>query len=473
MRCTIFRRISQFCRQLFDDNKTVIAEPLQDVKSELSLGIIPRNAHSISRKDISENALKVLYRLHKSGFKAYLVGGGVRDLLLGSEPKDFDVVTNATPEEIKGLFRNSRLVGRRFRLAHIIFGRDVIEVATFRGHHRQGDDKISKVNAEGRLLRDNVYGSIDEDAERRDFTVNALYYDISDFSIHSYAGGKQDIENRVLRLIGDPQTRYREDPVRMIRAIRFATKLDMDIEENTLSSIKPLAPLLADIPPARMFEEVLKLFFHGKALANYRLMQEHDLFGALFPILNRATKDDPKGMAARMIKAVMESTDHRVSQDKPISPSFFYGALLWYPLQQKAQEIAHESGLSLYDAFFTAMGDILDEQCRTIGIPKRFTVPTRDIWQMQLRFERSQNPKAFKLMEHPKFRAAYDLLLLRSQVEKGHLLKTVDWWTNFVNGDDEQKTLMVKASKKAQGYNKNQRRRRRNPKSIKKASNGN
>lgn len=471
-RCPIFRRISQFCKQLFEDAPKAAAptqtpakspEPIQE-GGALSLELVSRDAHSISRRQISENALKVLYRLNKSGFEAYLVGGGVRDLLLGLAPKDFDVVTNATPEEIKKLFRNCRVVGRRFRLAHIVFGRDVIEVATFRGHHSESDDKTSKANAEGRLLRDNVYGGIDEDAERRDFTVNALYYDISDYSIRSYGGGIHDLKAGTLKLIGDPETRYREDPVRMLRAVRFATKLSMAIEPVTAAPIKQLAPLLKDIPAARMYEEVLKLFFAGKALDNFELMQEFRLFAPLFPQVYQQLKDDPKGHAMRMVQAVMASTDQRVSEDKPVTPSFFYAALLWYPLRQRAEDIALESGLTLYDAFFAAMGDVMEQQCQTISIPRRFSTPAKDIWQLQLRFDRSQGSRAFKLMEHPKFRAAYDLLLLRGDVEGGNLAKSAAWWQKFVEADEAERATLARSGNKA-GNNRNrnapQRRRRR------------
>lgn len=422
--------------------------------------LIPRDAHSISRKQISENALKVLYRLNKSGFQAYLVGGGVRDLLLGLEPKDFDVVTNATPEEIKKLFRNCRVVGRRFRLAHIVFGRDVIEVATFRGHHSGSNEKVSKANAEGRLLRDNVYGDIDEDAERRDFTVNALYYDISNYSIRCYGGGMDDLKNGTLRLIGDPETRYREDPVRMLRAVRFATKLSMGIEEVTAKPIKQLAPLLKDIPAARMYEEVLKLFFAGKALANFEMMQEYKLFAPLFPQVDAILKEDPKGPAMKMVQAIMQSTDTRVSEDKPVTPSFFYAAILWYPLRQRAEDIAVESGLTLYDAFFAAMGDVMELQCQTISIPRRFSTPAKDIWQLQLRFERSQGTRAFKLMEHPKFRAAYDLLLLRGEAEGGNVAKSANWWQLFVEADETERLAIARSGNKTSA-NRNVRRRRR------------
>ncbi|WP_228730021.1 polynucleotide adenylyltransferase PcnB [Shewanella avicenniae] len=425
---------------------------------------MPRDGHNISRRQISENALKVLYRLHKAGYQAYLVGGGVRDLLLGHQPKDFDVVTDATPEDIKKQFRNCRLVGRRFRLAHIMFGREIIEVATFRGHHTETNDKISKTNASGRLLRDNVYGSIDEDAQRRDFTVNALYYNIGDYSIRSYGGGIQDLNNQTLRLIGDPETRYREDPVRMLRAVRFATKLGMRLDEATAAPIKSLAPLLKDIPAARMYEEVLKLFFAGKAVQNLRMLREYHLFAPLFPLVEAQLHDEPKGPAMRLLAEVMQNTDARIAEDKPVTPTFFYAAILWYPLQARAQDIALESGLSPYDAMFAAMGDVFEQQCQTISIPRRFSVPARDIWQLQQRFERSKNGRAIKLLEHPKFRAAYDLLLLRAVAEGGNTAALAEWWQQFVEADDEQRQLLIKGgSNKCGQRNRSAQQRRRRP----------
>lgn len=428
--------------------------------------IVARKNHAISRKQISENAIKVLYRLHKAGFKAYLVGGGVRDILLGLEPKDFDVVTNATPEEIKKLFRNCRLVGRRFRLAHIVFGRDVIEVATLRGHHVDNEEKISKTNAEGRLLRDNVYGTIDEDAERRDFTVNALYYDISDFSIHSYGGGLQDLASRTLRLIGDPQKRYREDPVRMLRAVRFATKLGMAIDKDASKPIYELAPLLKDIPAARMYEEVLKLFFSGQAQNNYSMMREYGLFEPLFPLVESTLTEDPHGPATKLIDAIMRNTDQRILADKTVTPAFFYAAILWYPLSQRADDIALESGLTAYDAFYAAMGDVMEQQCRSISIPRRFSTPAKDIWQLQLRFDRNQGTRAFKFIEHPKFRAAYDLLLLRAEAEGGNLAKSAAWWKSFVEGNEEQRSVIARSTAKG-SRNRSTNRRRRAPKTTK------
>ncbi|HEB98384.1 MAG TPA: polynucleotide adenylyltransferase PcnB, partial [Thiotrichales bacterium] len=246
--------------------------------------IIPRAEHGISRSNISPNALKVLYRLRSAGYRACLVGGGVRDLLLGREPKDFDVATDARPEEVRKLFRNCRLVGRRFRLAHVVFGREVIEVATFRGRHDAAEEGETATSEEGRILRDNVYGTIEEDAWRRDFTVNALYYDIEDFSVRDYVGGMEDLRAGVLRLIGDPEARYREDPVRMLRAVRFAVKLGFRIEPATEAPIESLAHLLFEIPPARLFEEVLKLFQGGMALETFEMLRHYDLFGKLFPL---------------------------------------------------------------------------------------------------------------------------------------------------------------------------------------------
>jgi len=288
----IIKRVINLCKKVLGKKAPF---SLSTKSTELPI-IYTRSEHPVSRQLLSANAKKVLYRLNSAGFEAYLVGGGVRDILLGLKPKDFDIATNATPEQIKGLFRNCRLIGRRFRLAHILFGRDIIEVATFRGHHDnltpsnepQTNKHIkAKQSEEGMLLRDNIYGSIEEDAERRDFTINALYYSMKDFNVYDFAHGVEDVHNKIIRLIGDPETRYREDPVRMLRAVRFATKLDMRISEATQKPIVELAPLLANIPPARMFEEFNKLFMSGKAVANFQMMRKFGLFGYFFPRLNQ------------------------------------------------------------------------------------------------------------------------------------------------------------------------------------------
>ncbi|WP_407676591.1 polynucleotide adenylyltransferase PcnB [Photobacterium obscurum] len=432
---------------------------------EQTLQIFQRQEHGISRKDISENALKVLYRLNKAGYDAYLVGGGVRDLLLDKQPKDFDIATNATPEEIKKLFRNCRLIGRRFRLAHILFGRDVIEVATFRGHHAdakpsiQSKQQISSQSQEGMLLRDNVYGTIDEDAERRDFTINALYYSIKDFTVTDYANGVHDLENRIIRLMGDPETRYREDPVRMLRAVRFAAKLDMEIESNTAAPIRQLANLLQDIPAARLFEESLKLLQSGNGLATYKLMREYNLFQQLFPLLSEHFTEEQDSQTEQMIEHILAATDKRIVEEKRVNPAFMYAAMLWYPMVTRAEEISITSGLSYYDAFMVASNDILDEQVKSIAIPRRFTTTVRDIWQQQMRFSRRSGKRAFKMLEHPKFRAAYDFLEMRGNFESEDIATLAGWWNEFQHADRNQRSKMVQQLNEGSGQRRPRRRR--------------
>ncbi|MGF1732030.1 polynucleotide adenylyltransferase PcnB [Photobacterium kasasachensis] len=440
------------------DSSTLVTE-------DLTLQIFQRQEHGISRKDISENALKVLYRLNKAGFDAYLVGGGVRDLLLNKQPKDFDIATNATPEEIKKLFRNCRLIGRRFRLAHILFGRDVIEVATFRGHHADAKpnprDKqpIASQNQEGMLLRDNVYGTIDEDAERRDFTINALYYSIKDFTVSDYANGVHDLENRIIRLIGDPETRYREDPVRMLRAVRFAAKLDMTIESKTADPIHGLATLLQDIPPARLFEESLKLLQSGNGLATYKLLREYNLFQQLFPLLSEHFTEDHGSQTELMIEHILAATDKRILDEKRVNPAFMYAAMLWYPMVTRAEEISITSGLSYYDAFMVASNDVLDEQVKSIAIPRRFTTTVRDIWQQQMRFSRRSGKRAFKMLEHPKFRAAYDFLEMRGNFESADIAELASWWNEFQSADRNKRSKMVQKINDESGQRRPRRRR--------------
>jgi len=406
----------------------------EEVIAEPRMTVIPREQHTISRKDISENALKVLYRLNKAGYEAYLVGGGVRDLLLGKKPKDFDVTTNATPDQVRKLFRNCRLVVRRFRLAHVMFGPEIIEVATFRGHHEDqpADRTTSQRGQNGMLLRDNIFGSIEDDAQRRDFTINSLYYSVADFSVRDYVGGMQDLEEGVIRLIGNPETRYREDPVRMLRAVRFAAKLHMRISPETAEPIARLATLINDVPPARLFEESLKLLQAGHGFDTYQLLREYSLFQPLFPTITRFFTEKGDSSMERIINLVLKNTDTRIQNDMRVNPAFLFAAMLWYPQLETAQKIAQESGLTYHDAFALAMNDVLDEACRTLAIPKRITTLVRDIWQLQLRMSRRQGKRAWKLMEHPKFRAAYDLLALRAEIEGNHeLQRLVQWWGEF------------------------------------------
>ncbi|WP_392553583.1 polynucleotide adenylyltransferase PcnB [Orbus wheelerorum] len=429
--------------------------------------IIPRSEHNISRQLISENALKVLHRLNKQGYEAYLVGGCVRDLLLGLAPKDFDITTNATPEQVQKSFRNCRLVGRRFRLAHIIFGKEIIEVATFRGGHEEhnkpssqpnADNNMSKRSQDGMLLRDNVYGTIEQDAMRRDFTINSLYYNIKDFSIRDYCNGVEDLKSGIIRLIGDPTTRYQEDPVRMLRAIRFAAKLDMTIESKTAEPIKRLAPLLSNIPSPRLFDESLKLLQAGYGYQTYLLLRKYDLFSRLFPAISRFMPNNHElaktGLShvEQMIEQTLKNTDYRIANNQRINPAFLFAAMLWYPLTEQAQSLIFESGLTYHDAFDLAMHDILGEQCATISIPKRLTSIMCDIWRLQLRLNKRTVKRVIAVYEHPKFRAAYDLLEMRSSIEKGQLLELAIWWDEYQHSDvskrDQMVTQVINAEKK-------------------------
>jgi len=385
--------------------------------------IIPRSEHCISRDNIDENALKVLYRLHKAGYRALLVGGGVRDLLLNKTPKDFDVATDAKPEEVKKLFSNCRLIGRRFRLAHVFFGREIIEVATFRGDG-SGDQQLDE---SGRILRDNVYGSLEEDVWRRDFTVNALYYDIADFSVVDYAGAMEDIQQRVLRLIGDPELRYREDPVRMLRAVRFAAKLDFSIHPASEQPIFELGELLADIPPARLYEEVLKIFHSGQGQKAFSLMRHYGLLKYLFPqtgaYLNRG-----ETWFEDFLSATLGNTDKRINQDKPVTPAFLFAAMLWGPVLARVEQMQQQEQAPLALAMQHAMTEVLHSQVQSIAIPRRFSTVIRDIWSLQHRFKYRKGRRAGALLEHPKFRAAYDFMCLRAQV--GQLKDdSCEWWT--------------------------------------------
>ncbi len=431
--------------------------------------VLSRSQHSVSRQLLSPSALKVLYRLNKSGYDAYLVGGGVRDILLGLKPKDFDIATNATPDEIKALFRNCRLIGRRFRLAHIVFGREIIEVATFRGHHdgaseqEKSCNKISKQSEHGMLLRDNIYGTIDEDAERRDFTINALYYSTKDFKVFDFANGVQDIKDKVIRLIGDPETRYREDPVRMLRAIRFATKLDMQISPETSAPIKKLASLMANIPTARMFEEFLKMFFSGKAVANYKQLRSYNLFTYFFPAVEQELNKNNL-LLEHFIMLAMKNTDKRINNEQRVTPAFLFAAMLWYPLQKYIQQINTHNQLAPQDAFFAALNEIMPEQQRSIAIPKRFQGVMKDIWILQDKLAHREGKRAFKTFEHPKFRAGYDFLLLRAEIENTpELNELAKWWTDFQEVSNDARVQMIKGIKSLHGNKRRSPRKRRKP----------
>ena len=402
--------------------------------------LIARADHCISRDNIDENALKVLYRLQRAGYRALLVGGGVRDLLLNHVPKDFDIATDATPEQVKRLFGNCRLIGRRFRLAHVFYGRDIVEVATFRAsqdvHDDEDDAPDHKQSDSGRILRDNVYGSIEDDAWRRDFTVNALYYNIADYSVVDYVGAMDDVKQRVLRLIGDPVTRYREDPVRMLRAVRFAAKLGFSIHPASEKPIYELGHLLADIPPARLYEEILKLFHSGYAVTCLALLRQYGLLKYLFPQTDKALAKEAQGVFINFLNAALHSTDLRVQADKPITPAFLFSAMLWQPMMwqyERNLKASDDVGAAMNDA----MNDVLHTQISRVSIPRRFSMVVREIWSLQHRFTIRHGRRVPLLLQHNKFRAAYDFMCLRSQA--GELTDdSCAWWTALQEASPEQ-----------------------------------
>lgn len=427
--------------------------------------VLSNQQHSLRRTQISRHAINVIERLQAAGYQAYAVGGCVRDLLLDLAPKDFDVATNATPEQVRAEFRNARVIGRRFKLVHVHYGREIIEVATFRAHHPEDDEdedsSLSSRHESGRILRDNVYGSLEEDAQRRDFTINALYYDPGTERILDYAQGVPDIRDRLIRLIGDPEQRYQEDPVRMLRAVRFAAKLDFDIEQHSAGPIRRLAPLLRDIPSARLFDEVLKLFLSGHAERTFELLLEYDLFAPLFPASAAALEQNPD-YTGRLIRQALANTDARIEQGKPVTPAFLFAALLWPALPARVVAL-QEQGMPPIPAMQEAAHLVISEQCRRTAVPKRFTIPIREIWDMQERLPRRQGKRADLLLEYPRFRAGYDFLLLREEAgeQTGGL---GDWWTDYQDASDSERRGMIRAlSTKEEGGTPRKRRRSGSP----------
>ncbi|WP_202980323.1 polynucleotide adenylyltransferase PcnB [Marinobacter fonticola] len=422
--------------------------------------VIARDQHTVSRSLISDNAKKVLSRLNNAGFEAYLVGGGVRDILLDGRPKDFDVATNATPEEVRDLFRNSRLIGRRFRIVHVLFGREVIEVTTFRGNTAESDEDSEdhrRASEHGLLLRDNIYGTMEEDALRRDFTVNALYYNLQDFSVIDFTNGVSDLHARRLALIGDAETRYREDPVRMLRAIRFAAKLDFDIAPETAAPIRDLAPLLTHVPAARLFDEVLKLFCAGFGARTYDLLREYRLLAPLFPASAAALDEgEPDGV----IRHALKNTDDRIRQGKSVTPYYLFAALLWPALQAEWKR-RQAAGEPVQPALHQSIAHVIGQQVQATAIPRRFSGPMKEIWELQMRLPRRNGKRAFITLEHPRFRAAYDFLLVREAAGED----TEDlgqWWTDFQRVDDKGREKML-TELGSPGPRNRRRKRRKKP----------
>jgi len=449
--------------------------------------IIPRAQHTISRTHISANALRVLYRLRDAGFQAFLVGGCVRDLLLGLDPKDFDVATDALPEQVKRLFRNSRLVGRRFRLAHVFFGPEIIEVATFRAASAPieedepaaddlaaaadltEDEPLDPAGSDteappavgpddrgapavtgermfddtGRILRDNVYGTIEADVWRRDFTANALYYNIADFSIWDYVGGVEDIAARRLRMIGDPDTRYREDPVRMLRAARFEAKLGFTLEPATAAPIETLHELLGGVPPARLFDETLKLFLTGHGARSLPVLRRRGLLAALLPNVDAYLSTHPDSLVEKLLLQGLVNTDARVSAGRSVTPTFLLALLLYGPIAAIIEAMPpqhwHEIG-----AIISACDQAASEAQRHLSIPKRFTLGVREMFALQPRLEHPRGRRALRLIGHPRFRAAYDLLLLRAELGLAPAARA-QWWTDVQSVGEEEQNRMADA----------------------------
>ncbi len=412
---------------------------------------------------INEPALKVLYRLKNSGHQAFLVGGAVRDLLLGIQPKDFDIATDATPDEVHDLFRNSRLIGRRFRLVHVRFGREIIEVATFRGDHSDYEADDRKRDNTGRILRDNVYGDIDDDVWRRDFTVNALYYNIADFSVWDYTGGVEDIRNKTLKLIGDPVTRYQEDPVRMLRAIRFAAKLDFSIDEASESPLFKLGHLLDNVPPARLADEAIKLFLAGHASATLSLLRKYDLFKVMYAqterLLGQVETDEEEKLILDLFFAATRNTDLRLAEGKTVTPAFLIAVFLWPVVRFHAERIRKE-GKGPIQSVILACEGVLREQQDSMAVPRRVVLPVKEMLTMQFRLRHRRGVRALRLLEHPRFRAAYDLLLLRAEVGE-EPQELADWWTDIQTKSEAEQRDMVGMGKSGGSSSQRKPRRRR------------
>lgn len=387
--------------------------------------VIPRARHTISRKVISQAALRVMYRLKESGHAAYLVGGGVRDILLDRDPKDFDVVTDAHPEVVRNIFRNSRIIGRRFRLVHVYFDGDIVEVSTFRANLTD-QTRVQVDDGTGMIFRDNTYGTIEEDAWRRDFTVNALYYNIADFSVVDYMQGMQDLKNRLLRVIGDPAQRYHEDPVRLLRALRLAAKLNFRLEAKTESALQKLPHLLKHVPPARLFDEFLKLFFEGYAEKTFSMLRRYHYWDVIFPQTASALKNIK---TQKLIQLALKATDDRLRDDQGVNHGFLLAVFLWPVLQERMQFSKNKSNKKdrFYFQVHRIMHEVMKKQLETLMIPKRLQYVMQAIWILQFQLERRRQSRINSTLQHRYFRAAYDFLMLR--VEAGDADKNImEWW---------------------------------------------
>jgi poly(A) polymerase len=426
--------------------------------------VTPKEQHGVGREAISHGARKVCEVLQSHGYEAYVVGGAVRDLLLGLKPKDFDAATDASPEEVHNLFRRSRLIGRRFKLVHVMFGEETVEVSTFRARtasetEPRGRDRFNErdhvVDEHGRVVRDNIYGTREDDAIRRDFTVNALYYDPSNETILDYHNGLRDLRRKSVRVIGDARARYREDPVRMLRAARFAAKLGFTIDERTRKPISEMAHLLENVPPSRVYEEMQKLLLSGHAVTSLRQLRSEGLHHGLLPLLD-VMFEQPMG--ERFVTLALEQTDGRVRSGKSVSPAFLFAALLWHEVLA-AWKKARERGQKPIPALFQAMDSVLDIQTDKLAIPRRFTAVMKEIWASQPRFEQRSGRRPFALLMHERFRAGYDFLVLRAA--SGEVPQELaQWWEKFQRADEEERQSMLLAPQPSDQRRRRRRRRR-------------
>ncbi|MCF6190554.1 MAG: polynucleotide adenylyltransferase PcnB [Cocleimonas sp.] len=423
---------------------------------------IPSTEHGINPREIDKKARTILTSLTKAGYEAYLVGGGVRDLLLGYHPKDFDIATSATPEQVKQVLPSTRIIGRRFRLAHVHFGREYFEVATFRAPHDNSDK--GQVGDHGRIINDNVYGTVVEDAYRRDFSINALFYDLETGEVLDFVGGMDDLKKLQLRMIGDPVVRYREDPVRMIRAVRFAAKLNLTIEPASEAPIYELSSLLGNIAPARLFDETLKLFHGGMAVKTLELLRHYHLLEHLFPQAEKGLAEEAgEGSFTNLVYAALNNTDKRIRSGKPVTPAFLFAVMLWKQVKEGA-EMYRDLGNPALQSVHLAATDAFAEQVKCISVPRRFSNMTREIWTMQGRFQFKNTRRVMGFLDHRRFRAAYDFMCLRAQA--GEIMPDdCEWWTLIQEVDEQEKIAMCQASSSPKKKGKGNRTGRRNKRS--------
>jgi poly(A) polymerase len=417
--------------------------------------VIPCALHGVPREQISYGAKRVTDGLQAAGYKAYVVGGAVRDLLLSKVPKDFDVATDATPEEVRQVFRRSRIIGRRFRLVHVMFGEELVEVSTFR---RMIETEDAQTDEHGRLLRDNEFGDQEQDAARRDFTANALFYDPATQDIFDYHGGYADTRNQVLRIIGDPLVRYREDPVRMLRAVRLSAKLGMSLDPATAAPIAQMKSLLDNVPEARMLDEVLKMLLSGRSVECISQLRKMELHHGLLPLLD-VIMDQPMG--EKFIMLALRNTDERLSQDKSVSPAFLFAALLWHEVLSAWNQLVKQ-GERPVSAMHIAMDEVLARQKKQLAIPHRHDAVMKEIWLLQQRFEQRAGQRPYRLLEQPRFRAAFDFLLLRcasNEVDNELGL----WWDEFQDASEARRQEMLQPEGLGAGSRKRRRKPRKNP----------